>query len=455
MEQAMTPLVPIMMFGWVPLTVILFLTIPPRTAVLCSVIGGVLFLPMTTYDLPGFPEYSKTTAIALGLLLGGLLSGNRGTPSFHWQRHDLPMALWCFLCPVATSLANDLGLYDGLSGALQFYLGWGVFYWAGRRYFAESSSLGALCRGIILGGLLYVPLCLFELRMSPQLSNIFYGFFPHSWVQHVRYGGYRPVVFMQHGLMVALWMSLSFTVAFWLWRSKRIIHMQGIPMGFLVLSLLIVAIYCRSANGWFFLSLGLACYLYFILSGSPRLFRLLVIAIPLYIAARITNMVPLEYIQRKAEIFFDDARITSLTSRLTQENLFSSRALEHLVWGWGGWDRGWPVDPDTGQKVVRAVDSLWVIIFSGYGIVGLTSLFLAMLIGPLILFGKGGTRNNMNANDEPRCIYSTVLSLVVVFFMIDSLFNGMVNPVYILCAGALISYHNHNKETFQSHQYNN
>lgn len=433
----MTILVPIMMFGWVPLTIIFFFFLRPRTAVLCSVIGGFLFLPMATYDLPGIPIYTKTTAIALGLILGGFLSGQRNKTSFQWKLYDLPMLLWCFFCPFATSLANGLGLYEGLSNMVQFYLLWGVFYWAGRRYFSDSSSLRELCWGFIIGGLIYVPLCLYELRMSPQLSNIFYGFFPHSWSQHFRYGGYRPIVFMQHGLMVALWMALTFTVSFWVWRAKQIVHIHGIPMVFAVFALLVVAILCKSANGWFFLVVGCAGYFYFTLFKSTRLFRLMILLIPLYIYVRITDVLPLEYIQSKAALLFDEARVTSLSSRLIQENLFSVKAMERPFFGWGGWNRGWPVDPDTGEKILQAVDALWVIVFSGYGFMGLASLFLAMLIGPWCVLG----RNTTGEGERSPYIYPIALSLIVISFMIDSLLNGMVNPVYILISGALLSVH--------------
>ena len=60
----------------------------------------------------------------------------------------------------------------------------------------------------VLGGLIYVPLCLFEVRMSPQLHNMVYGFAQHSFGQTVRGGGWRPMVFMQHGLAVGLFMSV-------------------------------------------------------------------------------------------------------------------------------------------------------------------------------------------------------------------------------------------------------
>ncbi len=445
----MTTLVPIMLFGWVPLTIILFYIMPSRTAVLCSVIGGTLFLPMASYDLPGIPIYKKETAIALGLILGGILSGKRNQEPFRWCAYDLPMALWCFFCPIATSLSNGLGLYDGLSGVLETYLSWGVFYWAGRIYFNECSSLRDLSWGIIFGGLIYVPLCLYELRMSPQLSNIFYGFFPHKWGQHVRYGGYRPIVFMQHGLMVALWMAQSFIVSFWLWRNKSITHLQGIPMAFFVLFLFIITIFCKSANGWFFLFMGCVCYYYYNIFKSVRLLQVLLLLIPLYIITRITHFLSYETIESIALLFFDEDRVQSLLVRVNQEHLFSAKALMRPFFGWGGWNRGWPVDPETGRTLVHAVDALWTIIFSTRGFIGITSLYSAMLLGPYYILRRYDKRGDMiSIENNSFYIDAIALSLVAIVFMTDSLANGMTNPVYILCSGALVSFYLALKEDY-------
>ena len=170
----MTFLVPLMLFGWIPFTIILFCKLKPHRAVLVSVIGGILFLPQTGYGFQGMPDYTKQTAIALGVLLGGRLSGARSKVSFQFGRYDLPMLIWC-LCPIASSISNNLGLYDGLSSAFTQIIYWGIPYFAGRVYFRDMASVRELCIGIIIGGLLYVPLCLFEVRMSPQLSKMLYG----------------------------------------------------------------------------------------------------------------------------------------------------------------------------------------------------------------------------------------------------------------------------------------
>jgi len=437
----MTVLVPIMMFGWVPLTVLLFLNMSPHKAVLFSVIGGVLFLPMALYNLPGLPAYGKNTAIAVSLLIGSFFCNQRKDFPLQLRFYDIPMIVWCFISPIATSLSNGLGLYDGLSSMLKNYLEWGVFYWTGRRYFNNPSYLRDICRGIIIGGLLYVPLILFELRMSPQLSNIIYGVFPHSWIQMIRYGGYRPIVFMQHPLMVSLWMAVSFTISFWVWRNKEITKIFNIRIEYVVLTLFVITILCKSANGWSYLVLGSISLFYFKKFQSTGFFQLLLFAIPFYIIVRFLNIIPIEYIQKLLANIFDSERISSLVIRLTQENLFGVKILEHPLFGWGWMNRAWPVDQSTGANLIQMVDSLSVIVASTKGFFGLASLVSAILIGAWYVL-----KDFKYNNEKEYSADAVVLSLVVIIFMIDSLVNGMINPVYILCAGVLVSYYVASKE---------
>lgn len=438
----MTLLVPVMLFGWLPLSIIFFLLLPARTAVLCTVIGGFLFLPMKSFNLPGLPDYSKFTAVALGILLGGFVSGKHFQFPLRWSWLDLPMVVLCFVSPLATSLSNDLGWYDGLSGILYAIMHWGIVYWAGRRYFNTPEALEELSKGVLIGGLLYAPLCLYEIRMSPQLSNIFYGFFPHSFAQHMRYGGYRPIVFMQHGLMVALWMTQTAIVAFWLWRSKALKHLKGMPLMPLVVLLLVVTILCKSANAWFFLILGGLAWFSYGRHRSIWLVRLCLLLVPLYFLARVTMLLPAETMQEAASRFVDAERVKSFSIRLEQEDQYGRKALQQPWFGWGGYQRGAPVDPETGKKTLKAVDAMWTINFSTYGFAGLLSLYGALLIGPWLIFRDKGKHLFALAREQPNLhVQATMLSLVVVIFCMDSLMNSMISPVYILCSGALLGCH--------------
>lgn len=435
----MSFLIPIALLGWIPLTILLFLNFKPHHAAMVSVIGGTLFLPMAGYDLPGLPPLTKNSVIGIGLLLGGWLSGQRSIANFHWSRYDLPMLIWC-VCPLASSLSNNLGFYDGLAGIWTNLSLWAIPYLAGRVYINSSEKLRDLCIALALGGLIYLPLCLFEIRMSPQLNNIVYGFFPHDFVQHKRYGGFRPIVFMQHGLMVALWMATTTTATFWLWRTKMITHLKSIPISLCAVTMIATTVLCKSANGWITLSIGLGSYFLFRLSGTIKPFRWIILLIPFYMLLRITGSIEAEAVETRMSRVFDADRVSSLAIRLQQEDLFIEKMLLRPQLGWGIMGRAWPRvgEDEEGKSAIGMIDALWLIVVCTKGLVGLISITAMMLIGPWRSLSR--MRPPYQFTDAHSQAIPLVLSLVVLLFMIDSLVNGMINPVYILVSGALLGW---------------
>ncbi len=75
---------------------------------------GTMFLPNAAYQVPILRVFDKGTATVLATFLGILLfdSGRLMRYRFHWV--DIPMVVWC-VCPLASSLSNGLGFYDGLA----------------------------------------------------------------------------------------------------------------------------------------------------------------------------------------------------------------------------------------------------------------------------------------------------------------------------------------------------
>ena len=68
--------------------------------------------------------------------------------------------------------------------------------------------------------------------------------------------------------------------------------------------------------------------------------------------------------------------------------------------------------------------------------------FGRLLLGPWLVFCEYGTIKKSDSEKKITFhVDAIVIGLVVICFMIDSLINGMTSPVYILCSGALISYH--------------
>ena len=445
----MTFFVPVMLFGWVPFTIFLFYRLPAHRAVLVAVIGGFLFLPVAGYDLPGIPAFDKYAAISLGLILGGRLSGQRRKANFKWKLYDLPMIMWC-LSPIPSSLTNQLGWYNGISGIYSNIMMWGIPYLAGRAYFKDDETLRELCIGIVIGGMVYALLCLYEIRMSPRLHQNIYGFFQADWRQHRRYGGWRPIVFMQHGLMVAVWMAACTTISFWMWRDRLLEHIKGIPIRIVVAGLALITLLCKAASGWVAMATG--CGMYFICrryrSYTPLL--LLLLLVPLYIGIRATGILTLTDIQTTADSIFDAERTDSLVVRLSQEVLFAERALKRPLFGWGRASRAWPVDQDTGRELIRMWDSLWIIYFSLYGFFGVYTWVVGMLIGPWIVLWRLNKRGKSEETGQATTV--PALSVIVIVFMIDSLFNGMVNSVYVLTSGALLSFHVSIAEALQPHK---
>src|SRR4051812_49225914 len=204
----MSPLVPIVLFGWVPLVMALFASMPARRAVITAYIAGVLFLPCTGYKLPGVPDYSRATATSFLVLIGVVLFDSGRLLRFRPSLLDLPMAVFCVV-PLLSSLTNGMGGYDGLSAVVHQTILWGGPYFMGRLYLGEIAAHRELALGILIGAVVYIPLCLLEVRLSPQLHNWVYGFHAHQFAQTIRLGGYRPVVFMEHGLAVGLWMGTA------------------------------------------------------------------------------------------------------------------------------------------------------------------------------------------------------------------------------------------------------
>jgi hypothetical protein len=435
----LTFLVPILMFGWPLVAVACFRKMKPDDACIIVLIGGFMFLPAYSFEFGGLPEFDKSTCIALSLLLGDFMSGKshgrRRIPS----RLDIAVVSAVAISPIITSLSNGLGLYDGVSNSLRLVLIWGVFYRAGRLYFTDAASMRKLTLALVSGGLLYIPFILFEVRMSPQLSNMIYGFFPHEFLQHIRYGGWRPVVFMNHGLVVASWSAMATVAAFALWRSKEVRTICGIPLGIAFASLLVTSVLCKSAGPLVYLLIAIVYFSVRRQSIRILLVRLMLLGGVLYIGLRISNILPVATVESFFARFFDPDRMHSLMFRLRQEDPFAARALLQPFFGWGGYQRGRPIDLATGQ-VMRVVDSAWLIAFSTFGFLGLVSQSIFFGGAPWMLIKRFSRKRKTSGSTAAFPVDVEILALIVTFIAIDGLINGIGNPVYIACAGALASY---------------
>lgn len=431
----MSFLVYLVMFGWIPIILYFFTRFPARQAVILGFIVAWLFLPQKEFSLPGLPDYTKMSATCFGILLATIIFDIGRFRLFKFSWLDLPMLVWC-LCPLASSISNDLGIYDGLSSVLSQSVIWGIPYFLGRLYLNSLIGLRQLAIAIFLGGLVYVPLCLFEIKMSPQLHRIVYGFSPYSFAQTVRYGGYRPSVFMQHGLEVGMWMMAATLIGIWLWKSKVIKQLRGIPIIWPIAALLVTFILIKSTGAYFLLLIGIAVML---CAWQFRTSVILIFTIALINFYLVQNALTETYVTDQLvsslEQVVPQERIKSLEFRFNNEELLTDRARKRINFGWGGWGRSRIYEYDWEGKLidVSITDSLWVITFGQYGLVGLSSLFLTFFL-PAINFIR---RYPAALWFDPRISSAAAIVVVMILYTIDSLFNGLINPIFILACGGI------------------
>ena len=268
------------MFGWIPVVLLLFAVLPPRRAVIVAFLAAWLFLPMASYDVKYLPPYTKMTATTVGVMLAIVLFDLKRLSTLRLRWVDLPMVVWC-LSPFVTSIVNGLGAYDGMSQILRQVVTWGLPYLIGRAYFGSRQGLRELAIAIFIGGLIYVPFCLWELRMSPRLHMIIYGFRQHLFSQAWRGGGWRPMVFMQHGLAVGMFMAAAAVAGVWLWRARVLRSLWGVPMVWLVVPLVATAVLCKTMAATLLMVAGIGLVLVIPLVRS-RLLVALLVAFPLF-----------------------------------------------------------------------------------------------------------------------------------------------------------------------------
>jgi hypothetical protein len=418
------------LIAWVPLVLTTLGTVPPRRAVLATLIGGWLFLPVGGLDVTGYQ--SKSMVLAVGLLAAALRYAPARLFAVRARLVDLPMAVWCVV-PLASSLANGLGWYEGSAAVLSNVLHWGVPYLIGRAYFSDPRGPRNLAEGILVGGLLYLLPCLWEVRMSPQLHAIFYGFHQHDFSQTVRPGStWRPMVFMQHGLMVALWMAAASLVALWFWLRRTRKTVRGVPMAWIALALVATTLLMKSVGGVVLLAAGASLLLVRRARTTRALLVAMVLTVPTYMTCRAIGAWSGSFVVAVASHVAAPNRVASLEFRLRNEEKLVAKALQRPVLGWGRYGRFLVYDEDGHEATP---DSFWVIALGQFGAIGLAAMTAAMLV-PVLRIAR---RLRDRAGSEAAVAPALALAIIVCLYVVDCLFNAMINPVYAVAAGALAS----------------
>ena len=416
------------LFLWLPIVVAIFASQPPRRAVVISFIVGWLALPNIGFGLPGLPDYTKMSATVMGIVLAAMVFDQKRFFAVRPRWYDAPMIVWC-VSPFASAVTSDLGAYEGVSSVMDQCFAWGLPYLIGRVYFQEPKDLRELALGIAIGGLIYAPLCLVEIRLSPVLKQWVYGIF--TW-EGVRLGGYRPRVFLANGLELGMWMTNATLMSYQLWSCGTVKKLRDVPFGVLTLGLTVTTVLCKSTGALGLLIAGVVTIWVTRKTGKPWLAWIL-IAIPiLYSTTRTFHLWSGREVVDIAAAVIDAERAQSFEFRLQNEEIFTSRAMQRPLFGWGRFGGFMMMGKDG--KWLAIIDGYWIITLGLAGTVGLVTLLTIMLL-PLGLVLR---RFPARTWSEPEVGPAVVLAIMLALVMLDFLSNAMLNPIYALAMGAVI-----------------
>ncbi len=283
--------VPVALSAFLVAVAVAFWIYSPRRAALSTLVGGWMFLPHYDGRYRFLAMYGKEMFVAGAVLAASLYFDFRSWQRLRPRLLDVPVGLFCVL-PFITALDNGLGVKEAGSATWEAFFTWGAPYLLGRVYFGSLQGVSELARGLAAGSLVYAPFCLWEARMSPQLHRMLYGFQSWSFDQSLRMGGYRPAVFMQHGLALGMFMTAGTLCAYWLWRTRAARTILGMPLAWVTPVLFVTTFLTRSTGAIVLLFVGVA-----VLEATRRTWLswtlvVLALAPPVYCAARIGGWNP-------------------------------------------------------------------------------------------------------------------------------------------------------------------
>ena len=443
----------IALFGWPLVTVLAALRTHWPVAVIIGIFGGYLLLPERHgINLPLLPTFNKDTIPSLTLIILALLlrpgqwqaGMPQGTPAEIPRPGWLPttmlgkLLLFLFLFgAIMTALTNGdqlvfgprvtpgLSLYDGFASivASTALL---VPLILGRKYFASPEAHRLLLAGLVIAAFLYSFLALYEVRMSPRLNSMVYGFFPHDWRQHIRGDGFRPIVFLLHGLQLSLFLGMGTLAAIGLYRvstgTKRTLALTAALWLFMALVL-------SKSLGALIVVIVLAPIVLFLSVRLQLPASMMVAVIVLtYPMLRSADVIPTDRLIAIAEDI-DPGRAASLAFRIRHEDALLERAAERPLFGWGGRGRNRIYNEETGASQ-SVTDGSWVITIGSGGWAEYLSRF-GLLTLPIILLALRSRRMEI----DPA---TAGLSLVLMANAIDLIPNSGQTPITWLIAGALL-----------------
>lgn len=426
--------------SWPVVALWLYYARPVNQATLWTILGAQLLLPVgTAIKFEGIPQFDKISIPTLAALVACLLLRRQFRI---WDGIGFPvmiLMLMFLIGPFVTAELNGdpivlpnvvlpaVSYYDAFSAFVGQFLSL-IAFLLGRELLRDSNDNTEILRILVIAGLLYSLLMLFELRMSPQLHNWFYGY-TTSWSTEARGLGFRPVVFMGNGLLVAFFVMTTVIAATALWRTRS--RVLSLPPAAVTFYLGVILALCQTLGALVYSGVLVPLIKFAKPLLQIRVALLLVTIALLYPMLRTADLIPTKYMIDIAELISAN-RAASLKVRLDQEQMLLERATQRFFLGWGRWGRSRVFDEETGQDV-SLTDGRWIITFGQFGLLGFLAEF-GLLTLP-VFRAASALRFTKSMHDG---VHLAALALIAAVNVIDQLPNSSISPWSWLVAGALL-----------------
>jgi hypothetical protein len=428
------------LISWPVVAILFYKSLPAPRATILTIFCALLVLPsVVSIKLQMIPSLDKNSIPALCALVGCLLVGQPGKRRRYGFGIAEVLALSYGFGPFLTSALNNddiivgstfipgVGNYDAVSAMLSQLLAILPFF-IGRYFLREAEDTRNILRAIVAGGLLYSLPMLFEIRMSPQLSNWIYGYFPSSFSTEGRYGGFRPVVFFDNGLALSFFVMTAVLASVALWRAK--VRFAGLPAAAIPSYLAAVLVLCKSLGALIYAGFAGPLVGWARPRSCVRVAVLLVSIALLYPLLRAEGLFPDKLLVSIAEQV-NAERAGSLLTRFEQEQQLLDRSSQRPIFGWGRFGRSRVYD-EYG-KDISLTDGLWIITLGSFGLVGFLAQF-GLLALPVF---RAASSLKFATSDQERLALAT-LTLIVALGLVEQLPNSSLGSWNWLLAGSLL-----------------